>query len=162
MPEEIKPKEDNVLDQPLQEAAIVAEELEKKDEGIPSDADLEKIAKTDHSEAVASAEAIHPEVSSEVFDAGIKTHHEGQLAQEVIDEHPDGTVTPTGEHHPVHTVTGKNVTLPTEPDAVFPPVMKTGEYANGDTKPLEEVTHSRWSLLRFAKLPRILGGKKAA
>lgn len=165
MPEEVKPKEleqDQALDAPIQEAAQVAETLEENDEGVPTDSVIEEIAASD--KVAPAAEAILPEAPSEVTDAGVKTHHEEKLAEEVMSAHPDGSIIPAAENHPVHAVDGSNVTLPGEekPEEIFPPVMKTGEYARGDTAPLEKATQGRWGLLRFAKLPKILGGKKAA
>jgi len=165
MPEEVKPKElepDQALDAPIQEAAQVAEALEENDEGVPTDSVIEEIAASD--KAAPAAEAILPEAPAEVTDAGVKTHHEGKLAEQVMSAHQDGSIIPAAENHPVHAVDGSNVTLPGEEKSgeIFPPVMKTGEYASGDTAPLEKATQGRWGLLRFAKLPKILGGKKAA
>lgn len=45
-------------------------------------------------------------------------------------------------------------------DNIFPPLRSTGELAKGEGKPLDMVEKKRWGLLRFAIIPKILGGSK--
>lgn len=163
MAEDVKPKEqleESTL-QPIEAAATV----KREEDTLPEDTlrPEAKEVEMDAQQAVPAQEAIIPIVSQDLSSAGVQTHHEATLATEVLANHPEGDVAPTGEHHPAEIVEGTQVTLPDEKqDNIFPPVMKTGELAKGNSAPLETVVKRRWNLLRFAKLPKILGGKKAA
>lgn len=160
-----------VLDKPIEEAAVVASELDQENngtEGLAADQAIEQIAGSDEEiaapdqAAVPAAEAVpaivSPELSSHVIPSGDQAHTE--IAHQGIA--PTGAQA-AGEHHPVAAVDGSQVTIQQgTKDIIFPPVMSTGQFANGDTAPLEQAVQRRWRILKFPKLPKILGGTKAA
>lgn len=158
MAEEVKkpgdPAESQVLDQPIEAAAEVAETLEDNDEGTPADKTVIEEAHADESKAIATpaAEAAPVEVSEEVAAAGVTSHHEGEHAAHAVSEN-QGNIQATGEHHPVHAVDGSQVALPGQEKQkeIFPPVMDSGEFGKGESLPLHKLAWQRAKLLLFGR-----------
>ncbi|HMS22299.1 MAG TPA: hypothetical protein PKA38_00905 [Candidatus Levybacteria bacterium] len=126
-----------------------------------SDAAIEKTLETSPN-IEAAKESIDPKVSEDVVKF-VQPTSEHLTAQETV-QALDGTQAEvTGHIHPVEGISGNNVSLdqniPTISDFN---VLNSKPFGTGDGKVLNKATHDRWKILKWGKLPKILGGKKAA
>ncbi|MBP6913139.1 MAG: hypothetical protein KBC00_00835 [Candidatus Levybacteria bacterium] len=139
-----------------------AVEIEKEvTSGAVSDAAVEETLETSP-DIEAAKESVDPKVSQEL-EKFVQPTSEHLTAQETV-QALDGTQAEvTGPTHPVEGVSGDNVSLTQKTTTISDfDALNSGPFGKGDGKVLNKATHNRWKILKWGKLPKILGGKKAA
>jgi hypothetical protein len=139
-----------------------AVEIEKEiTSGAVSDAAVEETLESSP-DIQAAKESIAPKILDKVTDF-VQPTSEYLTAQETIQELDGTQAEVTGHIHPVENVSGDNVSLEQKTTTISDfDVLNSGPFGKGDGKALNEATHNRWKILKWGKLPKILGGKKAA